>query len=90
LVNKIFPPAIRESEQTRHRDLDDCILRLQEKLFRKLETEKEATLEIEREKGGISSELSKLDEQGINSGQKLQEVFVKKEKKHGFNERRTY
>jgi hypothetical protein len=43
-----------------------------------------------REKGGISSELSKLDEQGINSGQKLQEVFVKKEKKHGFNERRTY
>jgi len=81
LVNKIFPPAIRESEQTRHRNLDDCILRLKEKLFRKLETEKEATLEIEREKGGISSELSKLEEQGINSGQQLQDVFVKKGKK---------
>jgi DNA primase len=81
LVNKIFPPAIQESEQTRHFDLDNCSLRLQEKLSRKLETEKEATLEIEREKGGISSELSKLEEQGINSGQQLQDVFVKKGKK---------
>jgi len=81
LVNENFPPAIRESERARHRNLDDCILRLKEKLFRKLETEKEATLEVEREKGGISSELSKLEEQGINSGQQLQDIFVKKGKK---------
>jgi DNA primase len=81
LVDKIFPPAIRESEQTRYQDLAQCILRLQEKLSRKLETEKEATLEIEREKGGISSELSKLEEQGISSGQQLQDIFVKKGKK---------
>jgi DNA primase len=81
LVNKNFPPAIRESEQTRYRDLAQCISRLQEKLSRKLETEKEAMLEIEREKGGISSELSKLEEQGINSGQQLQDVFIKKGKK---------
>jgi hypothetical protein len=81
LVNKNFPPAIRESERTRHLDLANCILRLQEKLSRKLETEKEATLEIEREKGGISSELSKLEEQGISSGQQLQDIFVKKGKK---------
>jgi len=81
LVNKNFPPAIQESERTRHFDLANCILRLQEKLSRKLETEKEAALEIEREKGGISSELSKLEEQGINSGQQLHELFVKKGKK---------
>jgi len=81
LVNKNFPPAIGESERTRHFALSDCILRLQEKLSRKLETEKEAALEIERGKGGISSELSKLEEQGINSGQQLQDVFVKKGKK---------
>jgi DNA primase len=81
LVKKIFPPAIQESEQTRHDALDDCILRLREELSRKLETEKEAMLEIEREKGGISSELSKLEEQGIKSGQQLQDVFVKKRKK---------
>jgi DNA primase len=90
LVNANFPPAIRESEGTRHRDLGNCILRLQEKLSRRLETEKEAVLEIEREKGGISAELSKLEEQGINSGQRLQEVFVKKEQNHGFHERRTH
>lgn len=80
-----FPPAIRESERTRSRDLAQCILRLQEKSSRKLETEKEATLEIERERGGISSELAKLEEQGIDSGLKLQEVFVKREKNHGFS-----
>ena len=81
LVNKIFPPAIGESERTRHFALGDYILRLQEKLSRKLETEKEAALELEREKGGISSELSKLEEQGIESGQQLQDIFVKKGKK---------
>jgi DNA primase len=76
-----FPPAIRESERTRYLDLGNCILRLQEKLSRKSETEKAAMLEIEREKGGISSELSKLEEQGIKSGQQLQDIFVKKGKK---------
>ncbi|NWF78262.1 MAG: DNA primase [Chloroflexi bacterium] len=90
LVNKDFLPAIRESEQTRRLDLANCVLRLQEELFRKLEREKEAMLEIEREKGGVSSELSKLEEQGISSGQQLQDVFVKKGKNHGFNERRRH
>ena len=85
LVEKKFPPAIQESQRTRLRDLDQCILRLQEKLSRRLESEKEATLELEREKGGISSEQAKLEELGIDSGQKLQEVFVKKGKNHGFN-----
>jgi DNA primase len=83
LVNENFPPAIRENERIRHFELASCILRLQEKLFRKLEIEKKAALEIEREKGGISSELSKLEEQGIKSGQQLQDIFVKKGKKPG-------
>ena len=85
LVNKNLPPNIQKSERTRHRDLAQCILRLQEKLSRKLEAEKEATLEIERERGGIRSELAKLEEQGLDFGLKLQEGFVKKGKKHGFN-----
>jgi DNA primase len=83
-INKNFPPAIRESEQTRHRHLGDCILRLKEELSRKLETEKEAMLELEREKGGVGSEVSKLEEleeQGIKPGQQLQDIFVKKGKK---------
>jgi DNA primase len=81
LVDKNFLPATRESERTRRCELADYILRLQEKLSRRLETEKEATLEIEREKGGISSELSKLEEEGIKSGQQLHDVFVKRGKK---------
>jgi len=81
LVNKIFPPAVRGNAKTRQFDLANCILRLQEKLSRKLETEKETMLEVEREKGGSRSELSKLEEQGIDSGQQLQEVFIKKGKK---------
>jgi len=85
LVNKRLPPATQDSETTRRRDLAQCILRLQEKLSRRLEAEKEATLQIERERGGISSELAKLEEQGIDSGLKLQEVFVKKGKNHGSN-----
>jgi DNA primase len=85
LVNKRLPPANQDNETTRRRDLAQCILRLEEKLSRRLEAEKEATLEIEREKGGISSELAKLEEQGIDSGLKLQEVFVKKGKKHESN-----
>jgi len=81
LLDENFPPVVRESEQKRQSVLSDCILRLQEKLSRKLETEKEAMLELEREKGGASSELSKLDEQGIKSGQQLQDIFVKKGRK---------
>jgi len=81
LVNKIFPPAIQKSEQKRHRHLGDCILNLKEELSRKLETEKEAMLELEREKGGVGSEVAKLEEQGIKPGQQLQDIFVKKGKK---------
>jgi len=87
LVNKInrnFPPAIQKSEEKRHRHLGDCILNLKEELSRKLETEKEVMLEIEREKGGVGSEVAKLEEleeQGIKPGQQLQDIFVKKGKK---------
>lgn len=81
VVNIKFPPAVRESERTRQIDLVNTILRLQEKLSRKLETEKGATLELEREKGGVSAELSRLEERGIESGQQLQDVFVKKGKR---------
>ena len=82
LLGKRFPPAILQSEQARRRDLADCILRLKENLSRRLERQKEALLEIERERGGVSSELSKLEEQGIDSGQKLREFFVKRGKSH--------
>ena len=85
LVGRNFPPAIRESEQKRHRNLDECVVRLKEKLFRKLESDKEAMLETERERGGVTVELAKLEEQGIDSGLKLQEVFIEKKRNRGSN-----
>lgn len=82
LMSMSFPPGIRTSEITRRSDLDCRILRLMEMECRKLETEKQAMLEAEREKGGISSELSKLEEQGIGSAQQLRVVFEKKGRRH--------
>ena len=84
LVNKNFPPAIQKSEEKKHRHLGDCILNLKEELSRKSETEKGTMLEMEREKGGVGSEVAKLEEleeQGIKPGQQLQDIFVKKGKK---------
>jgi len=78
LIGKDFPPAIREGDKARRLDLGDCILRLQEKLCRRLEAEKQTALEVERGRGGTESELSKLDEQGICSGQQLHEIFVRR------------
>ncbi len=81
LVGRVFPPGVAEDERKRCSELEYCILRLSERASRRLEAEKEAILEAEREKGGVESELAKLKEQGIGSGQQLQELFVKKGKK---------
>lgn len=81
LVGRTFPPAISDSEGARQRDLADCILRLHEKFLRRSEIEKEAMLEVEREKGGTGAEVSKLEEQGMRPAQQLHEVFVKKGRK---------
>ena len=78
LVDRTFPPGIGEDERKRSSELEYCILRLSERATRRCEAEKEAVLEAERERGGVKSELTKLEEQGIGSGQQLQEVFIKK------------
>ena len=78
LLSKEFPPVIREDAKARQLDLTSCIFRLQEKLSRRVEAEKEAMLEVEREKGGTISELAKLEEEGINSGLQLKEILDKR------------
>ena len=74
-------PIIRENDKTVQRELSMCILRLQENLSRKLEAEKEVLLRIERERGGTSAELAKLEEEGISSSQQLHEIFAAKVQK---------
>jgi len=81
LVDRTFPPDIQEKEETRRLAISDCILRLQEMLSKRLEAGIEAVLNLERQEEGIGAELAKLEQTGIEPGQRLQEVFVKQEQK---------
>ncbi len=80
LLDKSFPPAIRKNDRERQLALSDCVLRLQERLSRKLEATKELMFDLTREKEGINAELAKLEEEGISSSQQLHEIFVKRTK----------
>ncbi len=81
LMDRTFPPDIQEKEETRRLAISDCILRLQEMLSKRLEAGIEAVLSLERQEEGIGAELAKLEQTGIEPGQRLQEVFVKQEQR---------
>jgi DNA primase len=82
LTAKDFPPPIRDSEITRQKALYDCILRLQEKWLKSLEAKKKEILTVEAETGGITAQLAKLEEQGIEESKQLKEVFFKQSLAH--------
>jgi DNA primase len=75
LLNKL---CIEENDRERQLALGDCILRLQERLSKEWEGEKEAMLNLIREEEGANAELAKLEEQGIRASQQLREIFIKK------------
>ncbi len=77
LLAKDFLPTLRESEVARQQTLNDCIVRLQERWLRNLEAKKEELLAMEAEVGGVTAQLTKLEEQGIEESKQLREVFVK-------------
>ncbi|MDY7018501.1 MAG: hypothetical protein SU899_00265, partial [Chloroflexota bacterium] len=81
LLNKRFPPPVQESNRERDLVFRDCTLRLQERLSRTLEMVKKTTLELSREKEDTSAELTKLEEEGINSSQQLKEIFMRRQRK---------
>ncbi|MCK4353748.1 MAG: DNA primase [Dehalococcoidia bacterium] len=76
LINK---PILDKNGMEQHA-LNDCILRLQESLSKRLEAKRELMFNLTREKEGVNAELAKLDEQGISSSEQLKEVFTKREK----------
>lgn len=82
LTAKDFPPPIRDSEITRQRALHDCILRLRERWLKSLETKKKEILTVEAETGGITAQLTKLEEQGIEESRQLKEVFFEQSLAH--------
>lgn len=71
-------PLIEKDDRGRRLTLSDCILRLQERLSKGLESEKKIMLDLIREEEGTDAELAKLEEQGIKSSQQLREIFIKK------------
>ena len=74
LLTKVLPPTLAESEIERQQTLNDCIIRLQERALRSLEARKEELLATE----DVTTQLTTLEEQGIEGSQKLKEVFTKR------------
>lgn len=58
----------------------ECAIRLKEKYFRNIELKREAILASERSEKGAKAELERLAEQGIETSDRLREVFRQKEK----------
>jgi DNA primase len=77
LLGKSFPAPIRDDEKTRRSALIQCSLRLQERLLRRLEARREQVLVLENEAGGVSAQLAKLEEQGIEGSKELKDIFVR-------------
>jgi DNA primase len=77
LMARVFPPTLKESEAVRHETMNDCVIRLQERRLRNLETKKQELLAIEAEIGGTAAQLAKLEEQGIEGSKQLKDVFIK-------------
>jgi DNA primase len=77
LMARAFPSILTQNESIRRETIDDCVIRLQERRLRALESQKEELLAIEAEIGGTAAQLAKLEEQGLEISRQLQEVFIK-------------
>ncbi len=86
LYHKSFPPAIKKDFSNRQTACSDCILRLQERLTKRSQREREFMFSITREKEGIAAELAKLEEQGILPDQQLQEIFIREGNRRNKND----
>ena len=79
-LNYLINKPILDKNGREQRALSDCILNLQERLSKRLESDRELVLDFTREKEGVNAELAKLDKQGIRYSEQLREVFTKREK----------
>ena len=89
LLAKAFLPTLLESEVARQQALNDCIVRLQERWLRSSEAKKEELLAMEAEAGGVTAQLTKLEEQGIEESKHLREVFVNRGRRRQATTRRS-
>jgi DNA primase len=75
LLSNEIPDIVHQSEALRRSVLQDCIIRLHEKRLRNLEIKKQELLAAEAETGGITAQLTRLEEQGVEISKQLKEIF---------------
>ncbi len=78
LLSKALPPQLENNDQLKRSTMADCILRLQERQWRRLETNKRELLSLESTNDDLLAGVAKLEEQGIESGRQLQKIFTRK------------
>jgi DNA primase len=77
LLCRAFPSIITDNESVRRATMEDCVIRLQERRLRNLESQMQELLAIEAEIGGAAAGLAKLEEQGLEITKQLQDVFIR-------------
>jgi DNA primase len=82
LLNSINDPNILVDEIKQKKCLNDCTIRLQEKMLKNLEAKKAELLSTQASFGGRESELALLKEQGIEPSKQLKHIFDEQSRRH--------
>jgi hypothetical protein len=82
LLNSINDPNILVDEIKQKKCLNDCTIRLHEKMLKNLEAKKAELLSTQASVGGRESELALLIEQGIEPSKLLKHIFDERSRRH--------
>ena len=78
LLQKELPSVLKDNEEAREKDLDQCSMRLRERWLRNIENKKAFFF---AELNGTAEQLAGLDEKGIEEHKQLKEIFDAKDTK---------
>ncbi len=81
ILSQPFPAGIPRDDETDKLALRECILRLQEHLLKRHHLMMETTLERQRREQGADAELAILEKAGVDSSERLRQVFLQKEQR---------
>ncbi len=81
ILSQPFPAGIPRDDETDRLALRECVLRLQEHLLKRHHLVMETTLERQRREQGADAELAILEKAGVDSNERLRQVFLQKEQR---------
>ncbi len=81
LMSREFPSVLTENEGVRRETIQECVVRLEERRLRNLESQKQELLAIEATIGGTDGQLAKLEE-GLEIPKQLRDIFIKQNNRH--------